>query len=115
MTREKNRLGTILNIYIGNLSYEVTDADLNGLFATYGRVVSAKVITDMETRRSKGFGFVEMESAAEAKTAIAELNGTEFQGRAITVNEARPKESNRGGGGGSRDRREGGGGQRRWN
>lgn len=88
-----------MKIYVGNLSYEVNDSDLNTAFGRFGRVSSAKVISDTYTGKSKGFGFVEMESAAEAKTAVAELNGTEFQGRSITVNEARPRESS---GGGSR-------------
>lgn len=102
-----------MNIYVGSLSYEVTDADLNEAFAPFGRVVSAKVISDMYTGRSKGFGFVEMESKADGEAAIAELNGTDLKGRSIVVNEARPKEGGRGGAGGGRGgNRNGGGGYR---
>lgn len=95
-----------MNIYVGNLSYDVTDADLQAAFARFGQVTSAKVIADQYSGRSKGFGFVEMSSADESRAAIAELNGTELLGRSITVNEARPRQ---GGGGG------GGGGERRGN
>lgn len=93
-------------LYVGNLSYEVQDRDLQTLFAEYGTVSSAKVVTDRDTGRSKGFGFVEMSTDAEAEAAISALNGSEVSGRALTVNEARPKEA---GGGG--DRRGGGGGR----
>lgn len=96
-----------MNIYVGNLSYEVNDSDLANAFGSFGRVTSAKVIADMYTGKSKGFGFVEMESKQEAQEAINQLNGTELKGRAITVNEARPK-TDRGGSGG--ERRGGGGG-----
>lgn len=89
-----------MNIYVGNLSYEVTNKDLENTFSPYGRLVSAKVITDMQSGRSKGFGFVEFESKSSGQKAIEELNGTELKGRAITVNEARPKEPRSGGGGG---------------
>lgn len=92
-----------MNIYVGNLSYEVTDKDLEAAFSALGQVTSAKVITDMYSGKSKGFGFVEMESKDEAQQAIAQLNGTELKGRSITVNEARPKRQNGGG------RRNGGG------
>ena len=102
-----------MNIYVGNLSYEVQDSDLNAAFGAFGRVTSAKVINDQYTGKSKGFGFVEMESAAEAKTAIAELNGKDLLGRAITVNEARPREDRGGGGGGGGFRTGGGGGGNR--
>ena len=88
-----------MNIYVGNLSYEVVDSDLETAFAPFGRVKSAKVISDMYTGKSKGFGFVEMESRAHGEAAVAELNGTEIKGRAITVNEARPREERSGGGG----------------
>lgn len=92
-----------MNIYIGNLSYEVTDADLQRTFSAFGNVTSAKVISDMETGRSKGFGFVEMGSKAEGESAISSLNGTDLRGRTITVNEARPREPRSGGfGGGGR-------------
>lgn len=82
-----------MNIYVGNLPYSTRDNDLNQLFGSYGSVSSARVIMDRETGRSKGFGFVEMDNADEAKSAISELNGQEFQGRALKVNEAKPRES----------------------
>ena len=91
-----------MNIYVGNLSYEVGDSDLNSLFAEYGAVISAKVISDNYTGKSKGFGFVEMESRDAGESAIAELNGTELKGRALTVNEARPREDRGGRSGGNR-------------
>ena len=78
-------------LYVGNLSYEVTDADLQGLFAPHGAVQSAQVIMDRDTGRSKGFGFVEMDSNEQAQAAITALNGQEVNGRALTVNEARPR------------------------
>jgi RNA recognition motif-containing protein len=93
-------------LYVGNLSYDVTDGALEQLFAAHGTVQSAQVIMDRDTGRSKGFGFVEMGSDAEAQAAIAALNGVQQGGRALTVNEARPKE----GGGGSRGGYGGGGG-----
>jgi len=80
-----------MNIYVGNLSYGIKDADLEKLFETYGTVVSAKVIKDRETGRSKGFGFVEFENDDEAKAAIEQLTGTEFSGRPLVVKEALPK------------------------
>jgi cold-inducible RNA-binding protein len=79
------------NLFVGSLAYSVTDDDLQQFFATAGNVVSAKVITDRETQRSKGFGFVEMGSDEEAKAAIAQLDGKDLGGRAISVNEARPR------------------------
>ena len=101
-------------LYVGNLSYEVNDADLQQLFAQHGTVESAAVIQDRMTGRSKGFGFVEMGSDQEAQAAIAALNGKEYSGRALTVNEAKPREERRGpgggGGGGGRGRGYGGGG-----
>ena len=100
-----------MNIYIGNLSYDVKDQDLQSAFNAFGTVTSAKVIMDMDSGRSKGFGFVEMSSKEEAEAAIRELNGTDLQGRSITVNEARPKtERSFGGGGGGGGRNGGGGG-----
>lgn len=90
------------NLYVGNLSYSVTDEMLNELFSQYGKVDSARAITDRETGRSKGFGFVEMPNDAEALAAIEALNGKEHLGRALTVNEAKPREPRRGGGGGFR-------------
>jgi RNA recognition motif-containing protein len=98
-------------LYVGNLSYNVTDADLEQLCAQHGTVQSAQVIQDRDTGRSKGFGFVEMGSDEEAQAAIAALNGQEHDGRALTVNEAKPKEDRpRGGGGGGGGGRGGYGG-----
>ncbi len=85
-------------LYCGNLSYNLSSSDLEELFAQYGSVESAQVITDRDTGRSKGFGFVEMASDAEAQAAISGLNETEHAGRPLMVNEAKPRE-NRGGGG----------------
>ena len=87
-------------LYVGNLAYSVTSADLEQLFAQHGTVQSAQVVEDREAGRSKGFGFVEMASADEAQAAITALNGHDYGGRALTVNEARPRESRGGGGGG---------------
>ena len=100
-------------LYVGNLAYSVSDSDLQAMFASYGSVQSAQVIMDRDTGRSKGFGFVEMGSDEEAQAAIAALNGQEKEGRALTVNEARPKpEGGRGGfGGGGRGGGGGGGGR----
>jgi RNA recognition motif-containing protein len=97
-------------LYVGNLSYDVDSSALEEMFRAHGTVESAQVITDRETGRSKGFGFVEMSSDAEAQAAIATLNGQDHGGRALTVNEARPKESRPGGGGGGFGRGGGGGG-----
>lgn len=80
------------NLFVAGLSYEVTDNELRDLFADYGTVVSAKVIIDRETNRSKGFGFVEMSTEEESKNAIQALNGKDINGRALAVNEARPRE-----------------------
>ena len=100
-----------MKLFAGNLSFQTTDNDLNDLFAQVGPVESANVITDRDTGRSKGFGFVQM-SDDDATKAIAKFNGTEINGRALTVNEARPmvkrEFSNRGGGGGGRGGRGGG-------
>jgi RNA recognition motif-containing protein len=93
-------------LFVGALSYNTTDAGLEEFFATAGTVVSAKVIIDRDTNRSKGFGFVEMASDEEAKTAIAQLNGKELDGRTIAVNEARPREERPAGGNGGGFRRE---------
>lgn len=86
-------------LYVGNLSYSVSSADLEQMFGQFGDVQSAKVIEDRDTGRSKGFGFVEMRTDQEARAAIAGLNGQQREGRSLTVNEAQPRE-NRGGGGG---------------
>ncbi|BBA35686.1 RNP-1 like RNA-binding protein [Methylocaldum marinum] len=98
------------NIYVGNLSFQTTEEELRGLFAQYGEVQSVNLITDRFTGQSKGFGFVVMDGNA-GQEAIDKLNQTQFGGRAITVNEARPRENNRGGAGTSQ--RGGFGGQRR--
>jgi cold-inducible RNA-binding protein len=87
-------------LYVGNLSFGMTDSDLQNLFESHGTVQSAQVIKDRETGRSKGFGFVEMGSGEEAKSAISALNGREIDGRALTVNEARPREDRGGSRGG---------------
>ena len=104
-------------LYVGNLTYSVADRDLEQMFAAHGTVQSAQVIMDRDTGRSKGFGFVEMGSDQEAQAAIAALNGKEHDGRALTVNEARPREDRGGGrggygGGGGRGGYGGGGGRR---
>lgn len=96
-------------LYVGNLAYSVNDGKLQQLFEAYGEVRSAQVISDRDTGRSKGFGFVEMGTDAEAQAAISGLNGKEVDGRALTVNEARPKEE----GGGGRGRGGFGGGGKR--
>jgi RNA recognition motif-containing protein len=80
-----------MNIFVGNLSFRATNTELETLFAEYGAVDSAAIINDRDTGRSRGFGFVEMPNAGEAAKAIEELNGFEYQGRALTVNEARPR------------------------
>ena len=95
-----------MNICVGNLSFEVTEADLQHEFESFGKVTSIKIIKDQYSGTSKGFGFVEMPTKAEAQSAIAEINGKELKGRRINVNEARPRpEGRRGGGrrGGRRD------------
>src|SRR6202043_2952489 len=98
-------------LYVGNLPYSVSDSDLQAMFEAFGTVQSAQVIMDRDTGRSKGFGFVEMGSDQEAQAAITGLNGKEVEGRALTVNEARPKtEGGRGGGGGGGRYGGGGGG-----
>ena len=99
-------------LYVGNLSYQVDSSELEQLFAAHGTVVSAQIINDRDTGRSKGFGFVEMGTDEEAQAAIAGLNGQQHNGRALTVNEARPREERSGGGGGGRGGFGGGGGGR---
>src|SRR6186997_2286643 len=103
-----------MNIYVGNLSWSMTDEDLNSLFAQYGNVSSAKILKDKMNGRSKGFGFVEMEDEEAAKSAIANLNETEVQGRKLIVNESQPRPEGEGGykkiGGGYGGSRSGGGG-----
>lgn len=87
-------------LYVGNLSFDTTDASLRDLFAPHGSVDSAQIIQDRDTGRSKGFGFVEMSSSQEAQAAITALDGQDHGGRALKVNEAKPKENRSGGGGG---------------
>ena len=114
-----------MSIYVGNLSYEVTEADLSSVFAEYGSVKRVQLPTDRETGRMRGFGFVEMSSDAEEQAAIESLDGAEWRGRDLKVNKARPREERggsrgsfgggggrRGGGGGDRDRFSRGGGGR---
>jgi cold-inducible RNA-binding protein len=101
-------------LYVGNLTYEMTDGDLQNLFTPHGAVQSAQVIMDRETGRSKGFGFVEMDKSEEATAAITALNGHEVNGRALTVNEARPREDRGGSGGFSGGRSSSGGGGKRY-
>jgi len=96
-------------LYVGNISFDTTNQDLIDLFSGSGTVQSANIIEDRETGRSRGFGFVEMSSKAEAEAAIASLNGKEIDGRALKVNEAKPQQ-NRNAGGGGGGRRGGGGG-----
>src|SRR5829696_4475028 len=90
----------MVNIYVGNLSWSCTNDDLMHLFSQHGTVARAQVILDRETGRSRGFGFVEMANEAEARTAVEALNNFNFQGRPLTVNEAKPREARPGGGGG---------------
>ena len=113
-----------MQIYVGNLSYEVTEEDLRQEFGAFGEITSANIITDKYSGRPKGFGFVEMASKSEAEAAITGLNGKTLKDRTIVVNEARPRTDNRSGGydnrksggygGGGRDSRSGGGRQRRY-
>jgi len=104
-------------LYVGGLAYSVTDGQLQELFAAHGSVESARVITDKFTGQSRGFGFVEMGSGSEAQAAISSLNGTQYEGRSLTVNEAKPQAGREGGGGGGRGGNRnggGGGGRNRW-
>lgn len=101
-----------MKIYVGNLSYEVTEEDLKQSFEQFGQVESVAIITDKFTGKSKGFGFVEMASKAEGQSAIEGLNGKELKGRTLNVNEARPRTESRGGRGGYGDGRGGRGGGR---
>jgi cold-inducible RNA-binding protein len=97
-------------LFVGNLTYNATENDLQDLFAQAGTVVSVDIMQDRETGRSRGFAFVEMSSQAEATKAVEMFHQKDFQGRNLTVNEARPREERAGGGGGDRERRGGGGG-----
>jgi len=94
----------MFNIYVGNLSFETSEASLQAAFEAHGEVLAAKIITDRETGRPRGFGFVEMASKEDGQKAIDALNETELDGRTLTVNEARPREPRGGGGGGGRGR-----------
>ncbi len=98
-------------LYVGGLAYSITEGQLEEVFSPHGTVESARVITDKFTGQSRGFGFVEMSSGDEAQKAIAALNGTQVEGRPLTVNEARPQEKRSGFGGGNEKR---GGGRDRW-
>jgi cold-inducible RNA-binding protein len=108
----------LMKLYVGNLSFQTSNEDLQQHFSSVGTVESANVVEDRDTGRSRGFGFVEMASQAEGEAAIAELNGKELNGRELKVNEARPRESGGGGGGGHRGGGGGygggGGGGNRW-
>jgi RNA recognition motif-containing protein len=90
------------NIFVGNLSFTATEDGVRSMFEAYGAVERVSIVTDRDTGQPKGFGFVEMTNDAEAEKAISELNGTELNGRALTINEARPKTERSGGGGGGR-------------
>lgn len=100
-----------MNIYVGNLSYGAKEDELRDLFGQYGNVKSVKIITDRDTGRSRGFAFVEMDSHGEGEAAINGLNGTEYDGRALSINEARPKQEGGGGGRSGGGRGPGGGGR----
>lgn len=89
-------------LYVGNLTYNVNESDLEALFTPFGKVQSAQIVIDRDSNRSKGFGFVEMDTEAQALAAIEGLNGREYGGRNLTVNEAKPREARTGGGGGFR-------------
>ena len=105
------------NIFVGNLSFDATEDAVRSMFEAYGTVDRVNVVTDRDTGRARGFGFVEMSVNAEADRAIAGLNGKELDGRALNINEARPKEDRGGSGGGGGGYRGGGGGggrQKRW-
>lgn len=99
-----------MNIYVANVPFKASDDELKGLFEEFGNVTSAKIITDKFTHKSRGFGFVEMNDDEEARKAIETLNGADFMGKNLVVNEAKPRTENTGGGGGGFNRRPGGGG-----
>jgi len=104
------------NIFVGNLDFNTSEEDLRQAFEAYGAVDRVSIMTDRETGRSRGFGFVEMTNAEDGEKAIEAHNGSQLGGRTLNVNEARPKAERAGGGGGGRDRggRGGGGGRNRW-
>jgi RNA recognition motif-containing protein len=99
-----------MNIYVGNLDYHISEDDLKSAFEAFGTVESARIISDRDSGRSKGFGFIEMPDRSEALAAIDGMNGKELGGRKIVVNESKPREQGGGGGGGDRRRQGGGGG-----
>jgi RNA recognition motif-containing protein len=101
-----------MNIYVGNMSYEVNEEDLQEAFEAFGQVESVRIIKDKYSGQSKGFGFVEMPAEAEAQSAISDLNGKELKGRTLNVNQARPRTEGRGGRGGYGGGRGGQGGRR---
>ena len=103
-----------MKLYVGNLSFQTTESELMELFTEHGEVTSASIVTDRDTGRSRGFGFVEFAGDSSGKAAIEALNGSNFGGRDLTVNEARPREQRSGGGGGGRGGYGGGGGGGRW-
>ena len=102
------------NIFVGNLDFNTSEDELRNLFGAYGQVDRVSIMTDRDTGRSRGFGFVEMSSTEDGEKAIAALNGTQLGGRTLNVNEARPKVDRGGGGGRDRGGRGGGGGRNRW-
>jgi cold-inducible RNA-binding protein len=104
---------TVTNIFVGNLSYQVTQEDLQAAFEAYGAVDRVNIVTDRATGQPRGFAFVEMADSQAAQTAISQLNGAELRGRAMNVNEARPKPTGGGNGGGYGGNRGGGGGGNR--
>ena len=105
LVRQDRKEGTLKNIFVGNLSFNTSEDELRQIFETYGQVERVSILTDRETGRSRGFGFVEMTNPEEGEKAITGLNGSQFGGRTINVNEARPKAERPGGGRGERGRR----------
>ena len=103
-----------MKIYVGNMSFQTSEASLEALFTNYGEVGEVAVVTDRDTGQPRGFAFVTMPKDDEARAAIEALNGQEVEGRTLNVNEARPRENRSGGGGGGGGRRGGGGGGGRW-
>ena len=105
LVRKNRKEGTLKNIFVGNLSFNTSEDELRQIFEAYGQVERVSILTDRETGRSRGFGFVEMTNPEEGEKAITGLNGSQFGGRTINVNEARPKAERPGGGRGERGRR----------
>ena len=105
LVRKDRKEGTVKNIFVGNLSFNTSEDELRQIFETYGQVERVSILTDRETGRSRGFGFVEMTNPEEGDKAITGLNGSQFGGRTINVNEARPKADRPSGGRGERGRR----------